>query len=82
MENKVIRGGYMMFVSKKINAVLIEICPTNLNNVGSSIKELYESIMDVGYYPYKLSSRYIPEDRLTLDDLEKMVLENIALLPM
>ena len=82
MEDAVVRGGYEMLVNKKIKAILIEICPTNLNNVGSSIKDLYKSIIDVGYYPYKLSSSYIPEYTLTLDDLEKMVLENIALLPM
>ena len=82
MEDAVVWGGYEMLVNKKIKEILIEICPTNLNNVGSSIKDLYKSIIDVGYYPYKLSSSYIPEYRLTLDDLEKMVLENIVLLPM
>ena len=66
---------------KKIKSILIEICPPNLNATGNSIENLYESIINVGYTPYRLSSNGDIDRKLFLEDLQNVVLENVALLP-
>jgi FkbM family methyltransferase len=81
METQVLRGGDKMLKEKKIKSILIEICPPNLNATGNSIENLYESIINVGYTPYRLSSNGDIDRKLFLEDLQNVVLENVALLP-
>lgn len=81
METQVLQGGRNMLNEKKIKSILIEVCPPNLNATGNSIEDLYESIINIGYAPYRLSSTYTIANKLTLEDLQEIVLENVALFP-
>lgn len=80
-KHKYYGGGYEMLKEKKIKSILIEICPPNLNATGNSIEDLYESIINVGYTPYRLSSTNTIGNQLSLEDLQNIILENVALFP-
>ncbi len=81
MEPLVLKGARNLLASRKVGAILMEVCPNNLRLVGRSVEDLWEEIVRSPYRPYQLG---LPVDRpqaLTLSELKGVVLENVALLP-
>ncbi len=81
MEPQVLQGGGRMLSQKRILAVLLEVCPKNLTDVGSSPSALYKRITNSGYHPFRLDPSGTPGKPITLGDMERVSLENIVLLP-
>jgi len=81
MEPYVLRGARSLLLEKKIAAILIEVCPVNLNSVGLSCSDLYREIERARYSPFSLESNGSPGGKLSLEALEAMSLSNIVLLP-
>lgn len=70
-----------MFAERRIKAVLIEICPNNLRAVGLSPADLYREFRTARYSPYSLNNDGKSGAKLSLAEIEAMVLANIVLLP-
>jgi hypothetical protein len=81
MEPQVLKGAKRMLSQKRISAALMELCPRNLTDVGSSSASLYEEIMNAGYRPHRLAASGMAGELLSLRDMERASLENIVLLP-
>jgi FkbM family methyltransferase len=81
MEPYVLQGAKELLRSRKIAAILIEICPVNLRSVGLSPADLYREFETVRYSPHALGDDGKPGAKLTLPEIEAMRLANIALLP-
>lgn len=81
METQVFQGAINLLQKKLISVILLEICPRNLSNAGNSVDSLYEIITQYGYVPYRISKNGSIGSTLKLNDLKKIVLENIAVVP-
>jgi FkbM family methyltransferase len=81
MEPTVLRGASMMMKKSAIGAMLVEVCPWNLRNASMSPSLLHETIIESGYEAFAIDDAGSPGIRLAASDLEKMELENIAVLP-
>jgi len=81
MEPYVLGGAQRLLGEKRVKAVLIEVCPTNLRAAGLSPEILYDSIIGSGYSPFALLEDGTAGCRLSVGDLKAFVLENILLLP-
>jgi len=81
MEPKVLKGASIMMMKAAIGAMLVEVCPWNLRNAGMSPLLLHETIIENGYEAFAIDDAGRPGTRLAASDLEKMELENIAVLP-
>jgi len=81
MEPYVLRGAANLLRNQCIAHILMEICPFNLNLVGLSVDELYETIVGFGYAPFTLLENGEVGHALNLDDLRKIDLANVLLIP-
>ena len=81
MEPLVIQGANQMLKNKLLKMVLIEICPANLQLTGNSLENLYNSILSVGYRPHTLLPNGNVGCELNLEDLQKITLANVLLIP-
>jgi FkbM family methyltransferase len=81
MEPYVMQGASALLRERKIAAILIEICPTNLRNVGLSPGDLYREFDTARYLPYALNDDGKPGEKLSLAQIEAMSLANVVLLP-
>jgi FkbM family methyltransferase len=81
MEPQVLRGGARMLLERRIGAILLEFCPDNLADVGSSPSDLFGEITKSGYCPRRLDPAGTPGKPVRLDELEGVRLENIVVLP-
>lgn len=81
MEPLVIKGAKKLLINQSVSRILLEICPANLEIVENSIHELYESIIKVGYSPHLLLKNGDIGKVLTIDDLQKVTLVNVVVIP-
>jgi hypothetical protein len=81
MEPYVLQGASSLLKERRIAAVLIEICPMNLRNIGMSPADLYRQFESVRYSPYALNDDGRPGIKLLVTDIEAMSLANVVLLP-
>jgi len=81
MEPYVLRGATDLLRNHCIAHILMEMCPINLNSVGLSVDELYETIVSFGYAPFTLLENGEAGHALNLDDLKKIDLANVLLIP-
>jgi FkbM family methyltransferase len=81
MEPYVLQGAEKLLKERKIAVILIEICPVNLKSVGLSPADLYREFETYRYSPYVLNDNGRPGARLSLTEIEAMVLDNVVLLP-
>lgn len=81
MEPYVLQGARNLFLNKKVNVVLIEICPVNLRSVGLSPAELFSEFQCIHYSPFFLNEDGTPGAKMTLDEMEATTLANAVLLP-
>lgn len=81
MEPLVVVGAKDIFSQKRALMVLIEICPSNLNELGFSVSMLNDLFEEIDYKPYRLTKNGEVGKRLFLKDLEAIRLENVVLLP-
>ena len=81
MEPYVLQGAKRLLEERRIAAILIEICPTNLYSVGLSPAVLYREFEIARYSPFVIMPDGTPGEKLTLKEVEAMSLDNIALLP-
>jgi len=79
-ETRVLRGAGRLLRGGKIACILIEICPANLERLGSCIGELYEVASEVGYRFFEVGSDGRAGRALSEGDLNKIALANVLLL--
>jgi FkbM family methyltransferase len=78
MEPAVLRGAADLLHDQAISAILCEVCPANLRQVGSSIEDLYNSFSKHGYSAFSVEP---PHRAYLADDLAKMSLKNVLICP-
>jgi FkbM family methyltransferase len=81
MEKFVLQGAKHLLQNRKIDNILIEICPENLAAVGYDIQGLYELFTEFKYAPYSIKDDGTKERPLSLADLQSIILDNILLNP-
>lgn len=81
MEPYVLQGAEGLLRERKIRAVLIEICPVNLQAVGLTPADLYREFETARYSPFVLNDDGRPGAKLSLTEIESMSLTNVALFP-
>jgi FkbM family methyltransferase len=81
MEPYVLQGARALLQERRIAAFLIEICPSNLRSVGLSPADLYHEFETARYSPYALNTDGRPGLKLSLAEIERTSLANVALLP-
>lgn len=80
-EPSVISGAARLLAEKKCCAGLVELCPSNLKNVGHSVIDLLQAVEQVGYALYFLTPDGEPGERVTEANGEDQFLTNVAMLP-
>lgn len=80
MERSVIRGANNLVKARCISTILLEVCPENLERVGTSLHALYDSITQVGYFPHILLESGEVGDVLAIEDLQRMTLSNVVVI--
>ena len=81
MEIFVLKGAKDLLQEHRIDKILLEICPINLQSANVKLQDLYECIIESKYLPYSLKNNGNPGKILEIEDLEKVTLENIVLVP-
>jgi FkbM family methyltransferase len=81
MEPHVLQGAHTLLKERKIGAILIEICPANLQAVGLSVESLYREFESARYAPYALSDDGNPNTKLSMTEIASIRLANVVLLP-
>jgi FkbM family methyltransferase len=81
MEPYVLQGASALLKTRKVAAILIEVCPGNLRGIGFSPADLYREFEAARYSPYALNSDGSPGGKLSLAQIEAMPLANVVLLP-
>lgn len=81
MEPYVLQGARALLAARRIAAILIEICPGNLQAVGLSPADLYREFVTARYSPYALDKAGKPGTKLSLTGIEAISLANAVLLP-
>lgn len=81
MEPLVVQGAYNILTKKGVSNILMEICPANLENAGTDINQLYNSLIKVGYFPHILLENGEIGEKLAVEDLKKMRLANVVVIP-
>lgn len=81
MEPYVLQGARALLQERRIAALLIEICPVNLRAVGLSTADLYREFETARYSPHALNTDGTRGRELSLAEIERMSLVNVALLP-
>jgi FkbM family methyltransferase len=84
MEPYVLQGAHGLLVGRKVSAILIEVFPPNLRQVGLTPESLFKEIINVGYAPYELCADGRPGRMLGLSDIETIALGkgNVVLFPL
>jgi FkbM family methyltransferase len=80
MEPFVLQGAQALLKTRSISAMLLEICPDNLEMAGTSLAELYDVIAGVGYFPHILLSSGDIGSVLNQTELEHIRLANVAVI--
>lgn len=80
-EPQVIAGAAKLLASRRFNAGLVELCPTNLKNVGASVRDLLSSVNASGCALYFINADGDPFLRVNETNAEERFLANVALLP-
>ncbi len=81
MEPYVLQGARALLKERRIKAILIEICPVNLQTVGLTPADLFREFEIAGYSPYALNADGQVGAKLLLPAIESMTLVNVVLLP-
>jgi len=81
METGVIRGASRLLSEHLIATILIEVCPWNLLNAGTSPEELFCVIGESGYEPHRLFGTGEIGGVVTADEFGEIIFENLVLLP-
>ena len=81
METHVMQGAKTLFQERRVRAVLIEVCPANLQSVGRSPADLCREFETARYSPYALNTDGTPGRALSLAEIERISLANVVLLP-
>jgi FkbM family methyltransferase len=80
-EPLVLGGAASLLARKQVKAILIEICPKNLNLFGVAVGDLSRPLRAAGYGLYRLGPDGGVRAALTDDDLGRILLENVVALP-
>lgn len=80
-EPMVLRGAQRLYREGRIGVTLLEVCPKNLEEVGFFVEDLYNEIKNCSCNAFRLNEDGSVGDRLGLDDLKSIILENVVLLP-
>jgi FkbM family methyltransferase len=81
METRVIRGARRLLSEKRIAVILIEVCPWNLLNAGTSPEELFTIIDEYNYEPHRLLRTSEIGMLVTASEFAEINCENLVLLP-
>ena len=77
----VLQGAKTMLSNRKIKALLIEVIPHAIVDMGFEMQDLVDYITNVGYSCYKVNEDGSIGKDLCIDEMRKFSLENILLLP-
>jgi len=80
-EPLVLGGAASLLVRQKVKAVLIEICPANLDLFGFTVGDLSRPLRAAGYPLFRLGSDGGAAAELSDDDLRRIILENVVAFP-
>lgn len=77
----VLKGAQQMLQQQKIDALLIEVIPHAITNMGLEISELVNFINDMGYECHYLNDDGTVGKSISLEEMKNFTLENIFLVP-
>lgn len=77
MEPLVVQGARRLLTEKRIDALMVEICPFNLVQAGFSVADLVNAFESVGYAAESIEPGGSPGRKLTLSELQQMTLQNV-----
>ncbi|HEY1378841.1 MAG TPA: FkbM family methyltransferase [Gemmataceae bacterium] len=80
-EARVVRGAAELLRHRRIGALLAEVCPAALAEMGSSVREFLDAVESFGYAAVRLRPDGTAGDRLGAADLERIVLDNVLVQP-
>jgi FkbM family methyltransferase len=80
-EPLVLRGARRLLLGKKVNSVLLEVCPANLNALGFRAQDLWNEIQSVNYVAHQLAENGSTGPAMTPADFFAVTLNDVALLP-
>jgi FkbM family methyltransferase len=80
-ETRVVRGAAEMLRGRRIAALLMEICPAALAEMGSNAREYLDAVEKFGYAVFRLNPDGTAGNRLGAADLERVWLDNVLVLP-
>jgi FkbM family methyltransferase len=80
-EADVLRGAAHTLMNRQCQAGLIELCPGNLRQVGSSVEDLLECVEQVGWRLHFLNADGSPGSIVSLQNTRTVSLANVAMLP-
>ena len=78
-ETRVIRGAAGLLRDRRIDALLVEVCPAHLTEMGSSVPEFVETVERYGYAIYRLAPDGTAGGRLGTRDLDQVAFENVLI---
>jgi hypothetical protein len=74
-----LRGAAGLLREKRIRCALIEVCGSHLAEMGSSVRELFETIEAFDYAARRLMPDGTAGNQLTVADLEQVTYENVLI---
>lgn len=80
-EPLVLRGAKKMLMSASVNAVLLEVCEENLNNLGFTIEDLKSEISGFPYEVYTFAINGQINQKVDLSDLINIRSTDVVLIP-
>jgi FkbM family methyltransferase len=80
-EPLVLAGAHSLLANRKIGTILLEICPENLVPFGFSVEDLLRPFTAAGYEMHRLAADGELGESLDEDDLRKIRLENVLVIP-
>lgn len=81
LEPCVLRGARALYRENRIRLTLIEVCPKNLESAGYTLNDLYSEIRNNKCTMHRISPDGKVGEELSLSDLNKIILENVLLVP-
>jgi hypothetical protein len=81
-ETRVVRGAAELLRGRRVGALLVEVCPAALAEMGSTPREFLEAVEQFGYAAFRLRADGTAADRLGGADLEQIVLDNVLVQPL
>lgn len=80
-ESRVFRGATELLREKRIDLMLVEICPAALVDMGSTVQEYVSTVESRGYGVFRVRPDGTAGDRLSAEDLGRITLGNVLIQP-